>query len=119
MTFKRLVLLPAICLAGCATMPQNIKPAFVAQSSYDSLNCERLKSTREEIDSHLLGLSVEQEHAHHMGVVWVTLGTVVTWPAYFGLIGAKKHDHKDEIARLKGEREAISDSVGARCGAQR
>src|SRR5690606_14781393 len=95
------VLLLAVAVSGCATAPHRIQPQFVSDGPYRQMDCETIKREIAARDRRLIELSNAQQTAASVDTMLVALGTFLVWPAYFGLLATD--NHKDEIARLKGE----------------
>lgn len=110
-----LVIALGVLISACAVAPKNIAPSFTSDQQYTGTSCGQLHETETLVQTKLNPLLTEQQRAHTMGIVWATLGTLVTWPAYFGMIPAKHHDHATEIANLKGQEEVLQKEIAARC----
>ena len=97
-------------LAGCAKRPDTIEASFVSYEKFTGLNCERLFERMKEAKANLLAQSIEQDHAATNDAVTVFLVGVP--------LSALSGDHQGEVARLKGEVEAIETAqVKAKCRA--
>lgn len=107
------VLLLAVAVSGCATAPHRIQPQFVSDGLYRQMDCETIEREIAQRDARLAELSNKQQTAATVDTLLVTAGTLLIWPAYFGLIATP--NHKDEIARLKGENIALVNAYGANC----
>jgi hypothetical protein len=103
----------AVLLAGCATQPHKIPTTVVAISQYQSADCATLASDLERVQTELYLLNGQQKKAATADVVWVSVGTFLFWPAYFGLLAT--NDRTDDIARLKGEQAAMTRVTDERC----
>jgi hypothetical protein len=66
-----------------------------------------------EVSTRLRGLVAQQDKARRADSAFVLVGTLLVWPAYFGLLVTD--DYKDEIAQLKGAQLALIDASGKRC----
>jgi hypothetical protein len=109
---KTLTLLCTLLLSACATSPDKIVPYRVSTQQYAGYDCEALTLELDATRTNLSRLNAAQRKSHGADVVWVTVGTFLLWPAYFGLLATD--DHKDEIAKVSGEYLAMVDSQ-SRC----
>lgn len=118
MSIKRLlcVLLVLVFVAGCAKRSSNISATYVSPLMYQPFNCEQIEQERSRIVRKVRELSGTQDSEASKDAFALTVGLVIFWPALFMMIG---DDKKDEIARLKGEYEAIEVvSVEKKCKSQ-
>ena len=89
-----------VVLGGCATRPESIRASFVSHEKYIDLDCSslvtRMIDTRAELDK----FSKMQD----------TKANVDAATVFLVLIPASKlaGDHEGDVARLKGEVEAVS-----------
>ncbi len=103
----------ALLLAGCAKKAEEVQPAYVSPLQYQSYDCEQLELEMERIKSRLYEVAQIQDKEHKKDVVATTVGLVIFWPALFLLAGG---DKEQELARLKGEYEAIQRAaIAKRC----
>ena len=99
---KSIILLISVLviLGGCATRPESIHSSFVSHEKYIDLDCPslatRMIDTRAELDK----FSRMQD----------TKANVDAATVFFVLIPVSKlaGDHEGDVARLKGEVEAVS-----------
>ncbi len=93
------LLLSLAFLGGCATRPESIHASFVSHEKYIDLDCQslvtRMVDTRAELDK----FSKMQD----------TKANIDAATVFFVLIPASKlaGDHEGDVARLKGEVEAV------------
>ena len=106
---KRAVLLAmvAVLVSGCvAAHPDSIKPASVSPIGYQAIDCAGLAAEDKRVAEALFRLEVEQKSARTGDIVGiVAIGVSPT--------GLGAQNNTAEIARLKGERQAIA---GAKTG---
>jgi outer membrane murein-binding lipoprotein Lpp len=97
--------LAAVFLAGCATPPKDIAPAYVSTGLYQNLNCTQLRSEAEGVSARVAAAYGKQDSNRGSDAAMTTVGLVLFWPALFFMKG----DGADaaEVARLKGEMQAI------------
>src|SRR5439155_1221086 len=87
-------------LAGCATAPEKIAPAYVSQTTYQSWSCEQLTAEQPRLVAALdHAAGVQRKTRSNDAAGWIFLG----WPAG----SAAGHSQETEIARLKGELKAL------------
>lgn len=89
-----------VLLAGCAKSPESIGPAYVSDLNYRNLDCVQLASEDQRLTQALATASTQQEKARTNDIVSVVL---------IGLpVASLSGDNiAPEIARLKGEQEAL------------
>lgn len=110
---KYLALLVSALLSACAMQPHKILPATTVTSTYQNVDCATLRRDRtQELDA-LLTLDTRQKNAANTDTALFWVGTLVFWPAYFGMFATE--NHADEIARLKGEQQAMTTVIDERC----
>lgn len=114
---KRIIagVLTASVLAGCATNPDNITASYVSPSQYASYSCPQLREEAQRISSRAMQASGAQSSKATGDAVAMTVGLVIFWPALFFMKG--DGTTAAEVARLKGEMEAIEQaSIKRKCG---
>lgn len=97
-------LLLSISCAGCAKKAHNITASYVSPLQYQSYNCNQVGEELLRINRKLIEVSGCQDSASTKDAVALSVGLVLFWPALFFMIGG---DKKEEVARLKGEYDAI------------
>jgi hypothetical protein len=104
------VLLAATVLAACANRPDTIRASHVSHEKFASLDCPELASRMAGARSDLAKVSQMQNEKANSDAVGVFL---------LGIPFSKlSGDHEGEVARLKGEVEAIDTAmIKARCRA--
>ena len=87
-------------VVGCAKSPDSISPAYVSEVGYQSWSCSQLAEESVLLSAALASASVQQENARTNDTVGVIL---------IGLpVSSLSGDNiAPEIARLKGETEAV------------
>ena len=93
------VALAAIGLNGCATRPESIHASFVSHEKFVYLDCAALTARMSDTKAELEKLSRQQHYWANADAVGVFLVLVPVSK----LVG----DYEGDIARLKGEVEAI------------
>lgn len=102
---KVISVLLLFALTGCASRAQNIKALYVSPLQYQSYNCTQVGEELDRVSRKVVEVSGQQNSTANKDAVAMGVGLVLFWPALFLLPGG---DHKDELARLKGEYDAIS-----------
>lgn len=86
-------------VAGCANRPESIRASFVSHEKFTSLDCTqlatRMSDTRAELDKYS-----KMQDSKATGDAW---GVFLLGVPFSKLSG----DHEGDVARLKGEVEAI------------
>lgn len=100
---------PALCaalaLSACASNPDKISAAYVSPLAYQGYNCNQIGTEIIRISNRVSEVTGQQRSAANKDAWAMGIGLVVFWPALFFLAGGG--DKKDELARLKGEYEAL------------
>lgn len=91
-------------LAGCASQPEDINPQYVSPAQYQSYNCRQIEGEMQRVSSRVRQVTGEQKSEADGDAVALGVGLVLFWPALFFMIGK---DQEEELARLKGEYEAL------------
>lgn len=92
-------------LAGCATPPKDIAPAYVSTNLYQSLSCAQLRDEAESVSARAAQAYGVQEQNQGKDAAMTTVGMVLFWPALFFMEGDGAA--AADVARLKGEMQAI------------
>ena len=90
-------------LAGCASQPEDVVSTYVTPSKYDSHDCKKLETQYDEIDANWTRLWETQKKKADSDVVWFVAGGLIG----LGINSAINEDVEDELAEVKGEREAV------------
>lgn len=107
----------SISVVGCASKPKDIEAAYVSPLAYDAYSCEQLGAEAQRISARAAEATGAQEKKASNDAVAVGVGLVLFWPALFFIKG--KGANESEIARLKGEMEAVEKvSIQKNCGFQ-
>lgn len=94
------VVASALTIAACAKAPESIAPAYVSEVSYQGYSCAQLGEESARLNAALAQASVRQNNARSGDAVGIIL---------IGLpVASMSGDNiAPEIARLKGEQEAV------------
>lgn len=98
-------LVAASLLAGCATPPKDIAPAYVSTGLYQNLSCDQLRQEAEGVSSRAAAAYGVQDKNRSQDAAMTGVGMVLFWPALFFMKGDGAA--AADVARLKGEMQAI------------
>jgi len=101
---KKMLVLAAIVLAACAQKPEAIQPSYVSPVTYQDWSCPQLAQEAARVESALAVASKQQKDARTSDTVGVLLIGLPTASMSGEAVGP-------EIARLKGNKEAIQQSM--------
>lgn len=109
---RPLALVACLAQAACARGPESIEARYVSPNAYQSWSCDQLTEERLRLTGEVQRVSGLQRENAAADAIMMTVGIVVFWPMLFGLAMTK--DRKDELARLKGEYDAVDLSMRSR-----
>ena len=103
-----LVLFGSMILSGCAARPESIQATQVSPEQFMTLDCAQLATKLSDTKAELVKLSQQQTEKANTDAMGVFL---------FGIPSSTfTGDHEKDIARLKGEVEAIENvQLKAKC----
>jgi len=101
----------AMNLAGCATQPSNVQAAYVSSMRYDAYDCKRLMREAEEVDVRLRQVTGTLQTKANTDTALMTVGLIIFWPALLALPATGGKAEEQELARLKGEADALTRSL--------
>lgn len=91
-------------LAACASRPENISATYISPLQYQSYNCNQVQMEMARVARRVNEIAGVQDAQATKDSVALGVGLVLFWPALFFMIGK---DQEEELARLKGEYEAL------------
>ena len=100
-------LVAAMLVSGCATQPSNVTAAYVSAMKYEGQDCRRLAREAEDIDVRLRQVTGTLQTKANTDAVLVGVGLLLFWPALLALPATGGKAEEAELARLKGEAEAV------------
>jgi hypothetical protein len=103
-----IVLMCAFVISGCAQKSENIQATYVSPMQYQSYSCKQLEMEISRVSRRVSEVTGQQDKQAGNDAVAMGVGLIVFWPALFFLIG---DDKKEELARLKGEYEALEQAA--------
>lgn len=94
----------ALAISACASNPDDIQAQYVSPMQYQSYTCEQIEGELRGISDRVAVLTGQQRRRASQDR-WATgVGIVIFWPALFFLM---RGDKADELARMKGEYDAL------------
>jgi hypothetical protein len=117
MKLRTAALLVPLVVAGCATNPTDIAPAYVSPILYQNLTCDQLAMEAARVSQAAAAATGAQQQQASKDAAMTTIGVVLFWPSLFFIGGDK--GNAAEVARLKGEMQAIEQAnISKSCGIQ-
>jgi hypothetical protein len=101
-----LMLLAATTISSCAKSPENILSAYISPLQYSAYSCEQLRMEIRSTSRELNQVIDAQDETASEDAIAMGIGVIVFLPALLFINGT---DLEDEVARLKGEYNAIED----------
>ena len=95
----------AAMLAGCATPPKDIAPAYVSTGLYQNLSCSQLRAEAENVSARAAAAFGQQSKNRSQDAAMTGVAIILFWPAAFFMKGDGAA--AAEVARFKGEMQAI------------
>lgn len=102
-------IIAAALVSGCAQQPSKIAAAEVNRSAFIASSCRTLSSHLYSVETKLGQLSAAQKAEADKDAAWVAGGALLFFPAM--AVAAAGEDHAGEIAKLKGQKNAISEQM--------
>jgi hypothetical protein len=101
----------ALALAGCAADPASIAPAYVSPTAYSGYDCRAMNAEAARLNARLASVTGQQQEAANNDAAMAAVALVLFWPALFAMGNG---DQSAELARLRGEAEALQSAAIAR-----
>jgi hypothetical protein len=98
----------AVGLTACASSTKNIDASYVSPLKYQKYSCDQLSEEYVRLQQKSLSVFKQQDDTASNDALATGVGLILFWPALF-LIDSD--DQKEEVARLKGELEAVETSA--------
>lgn len=95
-------------LSACAQKSENIQASYVSPLQYNSYSCPQIEQEIARVSRKVSEISGVQDKQANKDAAALGVGLVIFWPALFFMIGS---DKKEELARLKGEYDALEQSA--------
>lgn len=106
------VVIVLMVISGCAKRADQITTQYVSPLSYDSYNCEQVLEETSRLDSKLTEVTKQVNNRAYLDLMQFSVGVLLFWPAL--LVLGDDDAQNAELARLKGENEAIEKSAVAK-----
>ena len=90
---------------GCAKRASSISSSYVSTAQHSGYSCKQISREMLRVHKRVIEISGKQDAAATKDAVALGVGLFLFWPALFFMVGG---DKKEELARLKGEYEALN-----------
>jgi hypothetical protein len=105
MAFRNVALVMAIAaVSACAKDSEDISATYVSPLQYNSFTCVQIEQEFARVSRRVSEVSGQQDKTAQSDAIATGVAIVLFWPAAFFIAGG---DKSDELARLKGEYEAL------------
>jgi hypothetical protein len=94
-------------LAGCASAPNQITAEYVSPEQYTDYSCRQIREEMQDVSMQVRSMAAAQSGDRRRDEVAWGVGLVLFWPA---LAFLAEGDHKDELAGLKGQYDALKEA---------
>lgn len=101
-------LVSQLVLVACASKSDNISATYISPLQYQGYNCNQIRSELSRVSRRVNEVAGVQDSQASKDSVALGVGLVLFWPALFFMIGK---DKEEELARLKGEYEALEQAA--------
>lgn len=101
-------LVSQLVLVACASKSDNISSTYISPLQYQGYNCSQIRSELSRVSRRVNEVAGVQDSQASNDSVALGVGLVLFWPALFFMIGK---DKEEEVARLKGEYEALEQAA--------
>lgn len=91
--------------AACASSPDSIQAQYVSPLQHQGYSCDQIRTEVVRVGNRVAEVTGQQRRAANNDAIAMGVGLVIFWPALFFLAGGG--DKRDELARLKGEYDAL------------
>jgi hypothetical protein len=105
----------AVLSSGCATTSTKLATTYVSPAVYVSYDCTQLIAEAGRIRNRVVELGGKLDDSAKNDKILAGVGLLVFWPSLLFLGGNAEQEH--EFSRLKGEGEAVNQSlIAKKCG---
>ena len=98
----------SLAVSGCAKSPDNRSGAYTSPLQYQGHSCDQLQQELSRISARAAEVAGQQSSQATKDAVALGVGLILFWPALFFMFGG---DKGEELARMKGEIEAIEQAA--------
>lgn len=106
---KAMACVMAVASAACTTSPDSVQPRYVSPVAYNAWQFDQLPEERARLTAEVRKFPDLQRQNANADAAMMTVGVVLPWPVLFGLAATK--DRKADLARVKGEYEAVEQAL--------
>lgn len=100
-------------VSACSTTPENVQANYVSPLEYHAYDCDQIAQEMRRVGRRVREVAGHQQDEATNDAIAMGVGLVVFFPALFFLPGG---DKEEELARLKGESEALEQAaIGKNC----
>jgi hypothetical protein len=115
---RKITVITACLLAGCASQPEKIQAAYVSPDQYQRHDCQQIAAEKGRVERRVNTLYSSLKKTADNDATQMGVGLVLLWPTLFFLEGGDGAEAA-EYAQLKGQYEALEEvSIQKRCGFQ-
>lgn len=104
-------MIAATTLSACATAPEAVAPSYVSTTAYSGMSCRALNAEAQNVSRALAAATGRQQQAASNDAAMTAVSLILFWPAAFFIKG---DDAAPELARIKGEAQAINAAAKAK-----
>jgi hypothetical protein len=105
---KKLILVLAFMLAGCADHSEKVQASYVSPLQYDDYSCSQIKAEIGRVGRRMNEVAGVQDKTASNDSAAMGVGLILFWPALFFIDNSDQHV---ELARLKGEFDALEQAA--------
>lgn len=98
-------------LSACATAPEAVSASYVSPAQFNGMSCRQLNAEAQRINAALATATGKQAQAASSDAAMTAVSLILFWPAAFFIKG---DDNAPELARIKGEAQAITAAAQSR-----
>jgi hypothetical protein len=100
-------------LSGCSTTSKDISSTYVSPLQYSSYDCQQLAAESNRVHVRVSQVGGVIDDSARSGNMATTAAVILFWPAAF-FTGTGNKEQQAELARLKGEQDAIQQAAVSR-----
>lgn len=105
---KIIVTVLACSLTACAPQSSKIAPSYVSPLQYDDFSCKQIKGEIGRVGRRMSEVNGVQDKTASNDSAAMAAGMIIFWPALFFIDNS---DQRVEVARLKGEFDALEQAA--------
>jgi len=106
-----IITLIGIVAMSCAPAARNVMASSVSPVLYVNLECDMLIMELASVESKVAQLTSMQRKVRGSDAAVIVVGVLLLWPVLFALSGITGKNRADELARAKGEKDAINKAI--------